>query len=240
MAFGQDIAGQLGRFVNSLLGVYFVGSLALGGYIANESDIDILAVASGSVSQDVKRSLADCILRSASHCPARGLEFNLYRREVIGRQPEGADFEMSVNGGPRMDRKVLFEPDIEPGFWYVLDRAIAHRYGVIIVGPPASELVAEIPRRPLLTAMAESISWHRQYEKATLHSVLNASRAWRFAVDNVLGSKLDGAAWARDRWPYPGIIDAAVELRHGRTASLDPDGVDEFLAQVEAMLIAGE
>jgi hypothetical protein len=42
--------------------------------------------------------------------------------------------------------------------------------------------------------------WHREHELATLNSVLNASRAWRFAIEGVFGSKLGGAAWARGRW----------------------------------------
>ena len=234
--FGQHVAGQLRILADNLLGVYFVGSVALGGYVANESDIDILAVTRDSISHGAKRSLAGCLLQSASHCPARGLEFNLYRREVLGRPAEGADFEVSVNGGPRMDPKVVFEPDTEPGFWYVLDRAIAHHSGITIVGPPACALVADIPRRRLLAAMTESMRWHRQNEKATLYSVLNASRGWRFAVENILGSKLEGAAWSLERWSNSAIINAAVELRHGRPANLDPGGVDEFVAHVEAVL----
>jgi hypothetical protein len=82
--------------------------------------------------------------------------------------------------------------------------------------------------------MAESMAWHRTYEKATLYSVLNGCRAWRFAEAGTLGSKLDGAAWARRRWRNPALIDGAVALRHGRPAALDGDQVDEFLSFVEA------
>lgn len=58
--------------------------------------------------------------------------------------------------------------------------------------------------------------WHRANEGATLYSVLNAWRAWRYALDDVLGSKLDGAAWTSMRWPDTEVIAAAVDLRHGR------------------------
>ena len=53
------------------------------------------------------------------------------------------------------------------------------------------------------TRLTESMRWHRRHEKATLYSVLNASRAWRFAAEGALGSKLEGAAWARDRPAFP-------------------------------------
>jgi len=87
--------------------------------------------------------------------------------------------------------------------------------------------------------LGESVRWRREHEKPTLYSVLNASRALRFAVDDVLGSKLEGAAWARRRWRAPSLIDAAVDLRHGRPARLDADEVDRFLTHVEGVLAGG-
>lgn len=75
--------------------------------------------------------------------------------------------------------------------------------------------------------------WHGiAHEKATLYSVLNACRAWRFAAADVLGSKLEGAAWARARWQDTGLIDAAVALRRGQDATLDESAVDALLAAV--------
>jgi hypothetical protein len=139
-----------------------------------------------------------------------------------------------------MPRSVHLSPHDEPRFWYVLDRAIAHRCGVAISGPPGREVFADIPRHVLLEMMGESMRWHREHEKATLYSVLNASRAWRFAVEDVLGSKLEGARWARPRWRTPALIDAAVDLRHGRPAPLDAEEVDRFLDHVERVLVQAE
>ena len=117
--------------------------------------------------------------------------------------------------------------------------ALSHnRYGVAILGPPAADLFVDPPRPVLLDMLGGSIRWHRQHERATLYSVLNAARAWRFAVDDVLGSKLDGARWARRRWQNPSVIDAAVNLRHGRAAVLNEDEVDQFLAHVDAVIAA--
>ena len=139
-----------------------------------------------------------------------------------------------------MARAIHLESRAEPRFWYVLDRAIAHRCGVVSCGPPPAEVFAEVSRRLLLDVMIESMRWHREHEKATLYSVLNASRAWRFAAEDALGSKLDGAAWARERWSNPWVIDAAVDLRHGRTATLDAAEVDALLDHVESTLVNSE
>ena len=236
-AFGRDVAAILASALGSeLVGTYFVGSVALGGYVRGESDIDIVAVCRHQLGEETKTALADGLSAATSKCPARGLEFTLYCAEVASSPPKDADFELNVNGGPRMARQVRLSSHDEPRFWYVLDRAIAHRHGIAISGPPSAEAFSGVPRQLLLELMGESMRWHREHEKATLYSVLNASRAWRFAVEDVLGSKLDGARWARGRWRSPSLVDAAVNLRHGRHARLDAGDVDRFLAHVEGVL----
>jgi Domain of unknown function (DUF4111) len=236
--FGGELAVVLnGLLGDDLVGVYFVGSVALGGYVPGESDVDIIGVTSSTVADQQRQRIAQAVVDITPRCPARGLEFTLYCSEVVARSPHGADFELNANGGPRMERTIHLDAAAEPGFWYVLDRAVAQQYGIAIVGPPAADVFAEVARSTLLDAMAQSMRWHREHEKATLYSVLNACRAWRFAVDDVLGSKLDGAAWARSRWVRPDVIDAAVELRHGRSSTLNVADVEDLLRFVEEALL---
>jgi hypothetical protein len=237
--FGAHVAGVLARELDrELVGVYFVGSVALGGFVPGESDVDIVAVSASGLTAAQKDGVTAAVLDLTGACPARGLELTLYRREVAGSPPRGADFEVNVNGGPRMPTAVQADATAEPGFWYVLDRAIAYRSGVVISGPHSTTVFVEVPRRTLLRAMHESMVWHRTHEVGTLYSVLNACRAWRFAEDGVLASKLEGAAWARARWPDPESIDAAVALRRGEGAVLEDARVDELLSTVAARLHA--
>ena len=236
-AFGRGVASELRAALDDgLLGVYFVGSVALGGYVAGESDIDIVGVSEHPVPPELKPVIAGAVADYATACPTRGLEFTLYRREVTRALPESADFEVNANGGPRMARSLHLGSGTEPGFWYVLDRAIARRAGIAIAGPPPSELFSDVPRETLLNAMRESMRWHREHEGATLYSVLNACRAWRYADDDVLGPKLEGATWARPRWARPELIDSAVALRHGQTGDLRACQVNELLGHVEGLL----
>jgi hypothetical protein len=238
-AFGTRVAQRLTDILgNDLVGAYFVGSVALSGYVSGESDVDVLAVCEHAIPGSLKEAIASDLSDETATCPARGLEFTLYRRQVATSVPREADFEVNVNGGPRMDRLVHRIPDKEPSFWYVLDRAIAHRDGVVISGPPAADVVVDAPRPVVLDALRASIRWHQGHEQSAHQSVLNAARAWRFAAEDVLGSKLDGAQWARPRWRSPSVIDAAVGLRHRRPAVLNNDQVDEFLRHVARVMAA--
>lgn len=236
-AFAQKVAERLAADLRGgLVGACFVGSVALGGYVAGESDLDIVAVCERAVPADLRSQIAEALLPLTDGCPARGMELTLYSREVAASPPAGADFELNVNGGSRMSRSVHLEEAEEPGFWYVLDRAIAHRCGAVIVGPPPAQVFAEVTRDTLLVAMRDSIRWHRAHEGATLYSVLNACRAWRFATEDIMGSKLEGADWAKPRWHDPRAIDSAVALRHGVPAQLGSRQVNELLDHVEAIL----
>src|SRR5205085_7050045 len=165
-AFGCDVSDRLQTILgDGFVGAYFVGSIALGGYVAGESDIDMGAVAEHPIRNELKHEIAEILLDATLHCPARGLEFTLYRNGVAATAPRGADFEVNVNGGPRMARVAHLDAGGQPRFWYVLDRAIAHRHGIEITGPPAHDVFADAPRRTLLDVMVDSMSWHRSHEK---------------------------------------------------------------------------
>jgi hypothetical protein len=171
--FGRELTRRLADALDGgLVGAYFVGSIALGGYVAGESDVDVIGVSEQRVPAERKPIIAESVVECAAGCPARGLEFTLYRRDVAAALSLAADFELNANGGPRMSRAVHLDPASEPGFWYVLDRAIAHRVGIAIAGPPAGQVFAAVPREALLVAMRESMQWHREHEGATLYSVL--------------------------------------------------------------------
>jgi predicted nucleotidyltransferase len=98
LRFGEEMAGHLARVLDGgLVGAYFVGSVALGGFVAGESDVDVIAVCDHRVTSESTSRVAEAVLTAADGCPARGLEFTLYRREVAVSPPVGADFEANIN-----------------------------------------------------------------------------------------------------------------------------------------------
>jgi GrpB-like predicted nucleotidyltransferase (UPF0157 family) len=134
-AFGREIAAALSLMLaDNFVGAYFVGSVALGGYVRGESDIDVVAVCDEEVDDVARQAVVEKVLGVTPSCPARGLELTLYRSRVASSPRADTGFELNVNGGPRMPRSVHLSPQDEPRFWYVLDRAIAHRHGVAISG----------------------------------------------------------------------------------------------------------
>jgi hypothetical protein len=237
LSFGDEAAGRLGgQLGRRFVGAYFVGSVALGGYVPGHSDIDIVAVAASPPSGKEKANIVAALSHPTLPCPTRGFEFVLYDRSSVEDAATDAAFEINLNTGPRMATHVGLDASRQPRFWFVIDRAIAHLHGVTIDGPPAADLFAAIPRASLLEALLESIAWHRAHETLSSHSVLNACRAWRFAEENGLSSKVDAATWALTRWADSDIIESALRLRRGQPGPLATDGITALLDHVELVL----
>lgn len=218
-----------------LLGAYLIGSGALGGAVAEQSDLDLVAVCAHAPSVDRIQQLVTALTQEAMTWPVRGLEFVLYPRTAVATPARAPAFAINLNIGRRMPLHLSTDPAVEPAHWFVIDLAILREHGLALLGPPAPELVAPIPRAWLLAALADGLAWHATNERALHQSVLNAGRAWRYAVEGVWSSKDAAAGWALARAEDPGLIRTALAVRHGdRSQALDPASVDRFVRDIRA------
>ncbi len=131
--YGCAVAGRLREVLGEedLHGAYLGGSVALGGYVPGQSDIDIIAVCRRSLGANKKQTVAQAISREAARCPTRGLEFVLYSLAAVAVPSRTPRFEINLNAGPEMDYHLSFDPASEPAHWSALDISIPlhHRLG---------------------------------------------------------------------------------------------------------------
>ena len=182
----DDYLAELARRMREILGedllaVYAGGSYALGGYEHGRSDIDVTAVVAEPLDEATKRALVEALRHEALPCPARGLELVVYPLATARSGGGEPGFELNLNTGARMDFRADFEPGDIEGFWFAIDRSILREHGIPVHGPPAGELIAEIPREALLPLLAESVQWHRDSATPTAGDViLNTARTQHF------------------------------------------------------------
>jgi hypothetical protein len=228
--------GRLRRLLgDDLVGAWLIGSGALGGAVAESSDLDLVAVCAHAPSVDLIQQVVGGLTEEAMTWPVRGLEFVLYPRVSVASASRSPQFALNLNVGPRMPLHLSTNAGAEPTHWFVIDLAILREHGLALHGPPAHELVAPIPRRWLLDALGDGLAWHAANEPALHQSVLNAGRAWRFAAEGVWSSKDAAASWVLARTQDPGLVQVSLAIRHGdRSRTLDPVGVDRFIRGVQA------
>jgi len=231
---GRAVAGVLRELLgDDLVAAYLIGSGALGGASAAQSDVDVVAVCAAPLPGQTEAALVARLGELAMTWPLRGLEFVLYSRAAVADPARVPRWELNLTVGPRMDHHQSRDPAADPPHWFVLDLDILRGHGRALAGPPPAEVVGPLPRRRVLEAVRDSLLWHGAHEPNLSQSVLNACRGWRFTEEGVWSSKRDAGAWARPRTGDPALIDTALAIRSGDPADpLDPARVRAFSRRV--------
>jgi Aminoglycoside adenylyltransferase, C-terminal domain len=227
-----EIARRLrARLGGELVAGYLTGSGAYGGWVADRSDIDVIAICARPLTAAAKRDLVEALRHRALPCPARGLELVVYDRAAVTAPGHGVGFQVNLNTGPAIEERATFDPGDEPGHWFVIDLSIARERARALVGPPPARLIGPIARADVLAALGDSLDWHDRNEGASANAVLGACRAWRYAVEGGWSSKEEAGRWALGRAGDPAAIEQALALRAGAEGALDPGGVEAVVGE---------
>ncbi|MFL6011299.1 MAG: nucleotidyltransferase domain-containing protein [Gaiellaceae bacterium] len=166
-----ELAGYLEELVRRLAEVvpldaaYVFGSAAQGAYEHGRSDVDVIAVTARPSSRAEKDALAAAA--ESLPCPARKLELVVYAR--------GAErHELNVNTG----ELVHFDPADDPGFWFVIDRAIAEQHSIALLGPPWHEVFAPVPEEAVAQALDEASAFEGWDDPAGAELAAARARIW--------------------------------------------------------------
>ncbi|HEU4412523.1 MAG TPA: aminoglycoside adenylyltransferase domain-containing protein [Polyangiaceae bacterium] len=230
------IARVRARLGDELVGVWALGSSALGAYEAGRSDLDVQIVSTSRVPLERRLALAEALRHRSLPCPALGLELVWYALDDVRPLAEDPFFQLNLNTGACREEKVQPGPGGEAAHWFVLDLAAGREIGVALEGPPLAEVVAPIPRAMLLAALAASLEWHERFDAGSPNRVLNAARSLCWAETGAVVDKIAGARWLREAAPdlAPGL-DAALEARReGRW--LEPGAGAPVLARLREAL----
>lgn len=114
----------------------------------------------------------------------------------------------------------------------VLHFAVARAAGRLLgPGTRPAEVFAYVADDLIVAQLATELRWGAEHAPGE-YAVLNACRAWKFAVDRTLVSKIDGGLWAlcRTEESDRNLIAAAIDgQRSGLSADLDRGAVRRFV-----------
>jgi Domain of unknown function (DUF4111) len=238
-----EYAGEIARALATAPGgldlhaVIVHGSIGFGDYVAGRSDLDLLIV--GDVAADGVAEIAGSIIAVPAATGIEGLECSLVSREDIASLEPARPFRLHVNLH-REARRVV------PGAGHAGDQdltlhyAVARTCGIAIWGAPADEVFPPQPHALVTQAMLSELQWAA--EKAEpCYAVLNAARAWAFAHEGVMLSKLGGWTWARRHDGPAQLLDLALAnyLAPSATTVQWPDlqgDIDTFIDDISTAL----
>jgi hypothetical protein len=180
-------------FGDRTVGVWLIGSAAYGGYTEN-SDLDVQASVEGPTDSEVM-SLVETINHEALPCPAAGLEFVLYDRDVLVDPVAPLQWSLNLNGGPQRTASVSTDYTSEAWFWFVLDLGVIRDLSVTLHGQDLVDVVGTFSREVQVAAIADSVRWHASHIPDGRGRVENAVRGLRFIETGTWGSKPEGLEW---------------------------------------------
>ncbi|EJD39279.1 streptomycin 3''-adenylyltransferase [Auricularia subglabra TFB-10046 SS5] len=223
---------------DNLVGVFLVGSASYGAYQPGISDLDVQAVVSDGISKESLVTLAGRLSHNSLPCPARVLEFVLYTKSTAKTASPRPAWSLNLNTGrDREEDLVQLEPDADGGgHWYLIDLACARELGRTLHGrEDISQVFAAPDREWVLSSLRECVQWFAEHDPASPSAVLNACRAWRWTVDAVWGSKLQGAQWLLKK--PRAVVQLAREMRLGEsTGPIPEEQARAFLAMVVSQI----
>ena len=224
---------------DNLVGIYLHGSLAMGCFNPDYSDIDMLVVVERKMSvRDKERFIKDFLdtIRGRK-LPEKGIEFsviqigNLENFELHYSKMWEKAYEQNDIDFSKQNR----DPDLAAHILVVLKR------GIRLHGKPVKEVFKPIPERFYVESIlydAEDI--RRDPMEDPVYSILNLCRVLYYLKEKVISSKREAGYWAIEMLPenFKGMIEKALAVYEGKISGVEWDEkeVREFVEHVFSLI----
>lgn len=233
------VRSQVVRFVDAisgiltgnLLGIYLHGSLALGGFNPERSDIDLLVLMREGMAVETKRRIVESLL-GLSGCP-RPIEVSFLREAdlIPWKHPTPYDLHFSEAWRSR------YTDELESGTWMhwndttcndpdlAAHITVTRHRGVCLAGKPARESLPPVPWHDYLESIVGDLTWAAgRAEGDPTYLLLNACRVLAAAREGLILSKPEAAVWALEELPEALRPAVRRALRQYRGDPSDPTG----------------
>lgn len=207
-----------GAFGANLTGVYLHGSLAMGCFNPNKSDIDLLVVVETAPGRGEKLAFLSRLVELNGQAPAKGIECSVLERPACDpfRHPCPYVFHFSPAHLPAIqaDPAAYVEAMVGTDRDLAAHCTVLRQFGRVLCGPPIPEVFGEVQAADYGDSILFDVSGAPgDMGRAPVDTVLNLCRALAFFRQGLCLSKAQGGQWALDHLipAYRGLIREALE-----------------------------
>jgi len=230
----RDILGE------ALTGVYLHGSLAMGCFNPEKSDIDLILVINGEMTDRQKRWFMEVVEELNAQAPKKGLELSVVREEVCRNFVYPTPFELHFSPAhlkwwqdepeDYIRRMKGTDPDLAAHF------TILRKYGVVLTGASLEDVFGEVPREAYLDSIRRDVENAPEDVLADpVYVLLNLCRVAAYVEENLVLSKRQGGEWGLEHLPekyHPLIRDALNAYRTDVVMKPDITMAREFCGEM--------
>ncbi|MCP3773575.1 DUF4111 domain-containing protein [Paenibacillus sp. MZ04-78.2] len=214
---------------DNLAGMYLHGSLAMGCFNPDKSDIDLLIVAKRSLAAKTARRIAKKLLAIDGELPNKGgIELSVVLESSLDKFVYPTPFEFHYSplhrDKYRMDENYICggreDPDLVAHF------VVAFHRGIALYGKPLREVMRPIDKRFYIESILHDVEDAPQgILKAPEYYVLNLCRTLYYLKEGVVASKREGGEWGLKALPsaYVETVRLCLERYGGKADLLEPD-----------------
>lgn len=202
---------------DNLVGIYIHGSLALGCFNWEKSDIDFIAVVRESLSAGVKLSLLDAVDQLKKHFPPKGIEMSVVLKEfcVHFQYPTPYELHFSNDWEERYHTNpmLLCDDRIKTDYDLAAHFTVLRKAGISFYGPPVTGVFGDVPVKCYLDSIQRDVgNAEEDILACPLYVVLNLCRVLAYRRDGLILSKKQGGNWGIENLPaeYGRIIEQAL------------------------------
>ena len=187
---------------DNYVGVYFHGSLRLGSFNPNKSDLDFIIVVKEKLSAEVKEQIWDKMLENEKIFPKKGFEFSVVLEENCRNIKHPIPYELHGSEAwidrYKKDKSLVINDD------YKVDPDLASHFNVINVpndsmdfGKPSKEVFDKVPKEYIIDSnYGDTLECVDEITNNPIYCVLNLCRFYALIKDDLTLSKYAGGKWA--------------------------------------------
>lgn len=237
-----DITRQI--MEEKLTGIYLHGSMAMGCFNAKKSDIDLIVIVEGCISDTQKMQLMELVVRLNKQAPAKGLEISVVKREYCNPFVYPTPFELHFSPAhlqwfhddPQSYIENMNGVDIDLAAHF----SIINHYGIVLYGEAVEEVFAAVPRKDYVDSICADIK--NAVEDITddpIYIILNLCRVLAFLKDGLYLSKEEGGKWAVEHLDLKSsalIVDALECYRTDKNMNVNRNAAEVFVQEMNDLI----
>jgi streptomycin 3"-adenylyltransferase len=212
----------------NLVGIYLHGSIPMGCFNENSSDIDYIAVVKEKLDFETKRKIIDFLMDLSPYSPEKGIEMSIVLEKDVKEFVYPTPFELHYS--KEHNERYLRSSSYICGNSVDEDLAahimVINRRGSCIYGKPISETFGEVPKENYIASILYDIEYaHEEIIKSPVYFVLNLCRVLYYLREGAVSSKYEGGEWGKKILPgkYFDLIERAINKYRGNNESMEWD-----------------
>ena len=204
---------------DNLVGVYLHGSLVMGCFNHQKSDIDLIIVVHRPLSDPVKKAYMEMAVEHNAMGPAKGIEMSIVLRKVCNPFVYPTPYELHFSAGHL--NWYRDDPDDYIRRMKGVDKDLAAHFTIIskrgrcLYGAPVEKVFAEVPSSNYMDALWYDVEGApEEITEYPMYLTLNLARVLAYEEEGLVLSKKEGGDWALKHLPskyHPLIMDALRE-----------------------------